>query len=271
MDAEIKSKASDMSTRGGSLTGRLSRWLPLIVLAALMALVFAMGWHKYLSFKTIGVNYDALRTYIAAHQLPAILIYMLVYIAVVALSLPGGLIMTLSGGLLFGWQIGAPVTIVAATIGATLLFLVAKTSFGETLAAKAGPSLAALRDGFKENALNYLLFLRLVPAFPFVIVNLAPALLGVPLGTYILGTFLGIIPGTTAFSYAGAGLGSVVEAQNKVYQACLTKAPSNPETDCPYTIDTSALVTKELLIAFALLGVVALIPVLLKRLRGRHA
>ena len=249
----------------------LARWLPLIVLALVMALVFAMGWHKYLSFKTIGVNYDTLKAYIAAHQLSAILLYMLIYIVVVALSLPGGLIMTLSGGLLFGWQIGAPATVIAATIGATLLFLVAKTSFGETLAAKAGSSLVKLRDGFKENALNYLLFLRLVPAFPFVVVNLAPALLGVPLGTYVLGTFLGIIPGTTAFSVAGAGLGSVVEAQNKVYQACLAKAPANPDVACPYSIDTSALVTKELLAAFALLGAVALIPVLLKRLRGRHA
>ena len=252
-------------------TSGLVRWLPLIVLALVMALVFAMGWHKYLSFKTIGVNYDTLKAYVAAHQLPAILLYMLIYIAVVALSLPGGLIMTLSGGLLFGWQTGAPATVIAATIGATLLFLVAKTSFGETLAAKAGPSLAKLRDGFKENALNYLLFLRLVPAFPFVVVNLAPALLGVPLGTYVLGTFLGIIPGTTAFSFAGAGLGSVVEAQNKVYQACLAKGPANPDVACPYSIDTSALVTKELLVAFALLGAVALIPVFLKRLRGRHA
>jgi uncharacterized membrane protein YdjX (TVP38/TMEM64 family) len=242
-----------------------SRWLPVIAIALLMGLVFAMGWHKYLSFKTIGLNYDALKSYIAQNTLLAILAYMAIYIAVVALSLPGGLVMTLAGGLLFGWQLGAPVTVVAATIGATLLFLVAKTSFGEALAAKAGPSLAALREGFKENALSYLLFLRLVPAFPFVVVNLAPALLGVPLGTYVLGTFLGIIPGTTAFSVAGAGLGSVVEAQNASYQT------ADPEIACPYTIDTSALVTKELLAAFALLGVVALIPVALKRWRGRHA
>ena len=249
----------------------IRRLLPLLILAAAMALVFGMGWHKYLSFKTIGLNYDWLKGFIAEHFVAALLIYALVYIVVVALSLPGGLIMTLAGGLLFGWQVGAPVTVIAATLGATLLFLIAKTSFGETLSAKAGPSLASLRDGFKENALSYLLFLRLVPAFPFVVVNLAPALLGVPLKTYVLGTFLGIIPGTTAFSVAGAGLGSVVEAQNKIYQQCLAAAPANPETACPYSIDTSALVTKELLAAFALLGVVALIPIVLKRLRGRHA
>jgi uncharacterized membrane protein YdjX (TVP38/TMEM64 family) len=264
MNSDVKSKP-DSAPPGG-----FKRWLPIIALAAIMALVFAMGWQKYLSFKTIGVNYDWLKTFIAEHFVAALLAYVAIYIVVVALSLPGGLIMTLSGGLLFGWQLGAAATVVAATLGATLLFLVAKTSFGESLAAKAGPWLASMRDGFKENALSYLLFLRLVPAFPFVAVNLAPALLGVPLKTYILATFFGIIPGTTAFSFAGAGLGSVVEAQNKIYQACLATNPANPDTACPYTIDTSALVTRELLIAFALLGVVALIPVALKYFRGRH-
>jgi uncharacterized membrane protein YdjX (TVP38/TMEM64 family) len=252
---------SDNAESGGVVTtskGSWTRWLPLVVIGGLMALVFAMGWHQYLSFKTIGLNYEALRSFIDGNLALALLFYALLYIGVVALSLPGGLIMTLAGGLLFGWQIGAPVTIVAATIGATIIFLVAKTSFGETLAAKAGSWIGKLREGFQENALSYLLFLRLVPAFPFVVVNLAPALLGVPLRTYVLGTLIGIIPGTTAYSIAGAGLGSVVEAQNKVYAACVT---ANGEGQCPYSIDFSALVTKELVFAGAALGVVALIPV----------
>jgi uncharacterized membrane protein YdjX (TVP38/TMEM64 family) len=126
-------------------------------------------------------------------------------------------------------------------------------------------------EGFRDDAMNYLLFLRLVPAFPFWLVNLAPALLGVPRRTYVIGTAIGIIPGTIAFSVAGAGLGSVVEAQNRVYAACLAKGPAHPETACPYKIDTSALVTKELLAAFALLGLVALIPVIYKRWSQRNA
>lgn len=247
------------------------RWLPVAALAAIMALVYAMGWHQYLSFKTIGLNYESLKTAVAENLLLAALSYTAAYVAVVALSLPGALIMTLAGGLLFGWQLGAALTVVAATLGATIVFLVARTSFGESLASKAGPSLAKLRDGFKENALSYLLFLRLVPAFPFFIVNLAPALLGVPLKTYVLGTFLGIIPGTTAFSVAGSGLGSVVEAQNKVYQECLERAGAAGQTACPYSIDTSALLTNELLAAFVALGLVSLLPIALKRLRGRHA
>ncbi len=261
---------SEPSDSGAQSPPGWRRWLPIGILIAAMALVFGMGWHKYLSFQTIGENYDALRGYISNNLVLALLVYMAIYIVVVALSLPGGLVMTLSGGLLFGWQIGAPATVVAATLGATLLFLVAKSAFGETLAAKAGPWLAKLKDGFKENALSYLLFLRLVPAFPFVVVNLAPALLGVPLRTYILGTFFGIIPGTTAFSFLGSGLGSVVEAQNAVHAQCLAKNPANPAVDCPYTIDTSALLTKELLAAFVLLGVVALIPVVYKKWSNRH-
>jgi uncharacterized membrane protein YdjX (TVP38/TMEM64 family) len=252
-------------------SGGLKRMLPLVVLAAIMALGYAMGWHKYLSFKTIGVNYDFLKSYIDQHFVLALAGFMAVYITAVALSAPGGLILTLAGGLLFGWKVGIPATVVAATIGASILFLIARSSFGETLAAKAGPALEKFREGFNENALSYLLFLRLVPIFPFVLVNIAPALLGVPFRTYVIGTLLGIIPGTSAFSVTGAGLGSVVEAQNKVYQECLATSPANPEAACPYTIDTSALLTKELLAAFALLGVVALIPVAMKYFRGGHA
>jgi uncharacterized membrane protein YdjX (TVP38/TMEM64 family) len=251
--------------------GGLRRFAPLIVLAAAMALVFAMGWHKYLSFRTVGLNYDLLKSYIANNLGLALLTYMLAYIVVVAMSLPGGLIMTLSGGLLFGWQIGAPAAIVGATIGATLLFLIARSSLGEGLVARAGPWVAKLRDGFQENAFSYLLFLRLVPAFPFVVVNLAPALLGVNLGTYVTATFLGIIPGTTAYSIAGSGLASIVEAQNKVYKDCVAKLVPGSGQICDYKIDTSQLVTKELVLAFAALGLVALIPVAMKKWSKRDA
>lgn len=253
---------------GGKPSRAWKRWAPLAALVGLMAFAFANGWHEYLSFKTVGLNYEALKAFISENLLLAVLAYAALYIVVVALSLPGGLILTVSGGLLFGWMLGAAVTVVAATIGATLLFLIAKTSLGESLADKAGPWIGKLREGFKENALSYLLFLRLVPAFPFFVVNLAPALLGVPLMTYVIGTFFGIIPGTLAYSVAGAGLGSVVVKQNELYNACLA---SHAAESCSYTIDTSALVTPQLIAGFALLGVVALIPVVLKKFRARAA
>lgn len=256
--------------RGERSRGR-GRYAPLVLLGLLMATAYALGWHQYLSFKTIGLNYEALKGFVGQHLVVAVLVYMALYIVVVALSLPGGLVMTLSGALLFGWQLGAIATVIGATIGATIVFLVAKTSFGESLAAKAGPWLGKLRQGFQENALSYLLFLRLVPAFPFFVVNLAPALLGVPLRTYVLGTFFGIIPGTTAFSVLGAGLGSAVESQNAIYNACLAQHASNASSSCVYAIDTKALVTNELLAAFVLLGLVALIPVALKKWSKRNA
>ncbi|MGD9786072.1 MAG: TVP38/TMEM64 family protein [Hyphomicrobiaceae bacterium] len=269
-EPSASASAAKAETRADQVSS-LRRWAPLIIIVALMALAWGLGLHKYLSFKTIGLNYEALKAFIADNIVVAVLAYMALYIAVVALSLPGGLVMTLSGGLLFGWLTGAVATVIAATIGATIIFLVAKTSFGESLAAKAGPWIGKLRAGFQENALSYLLFLRLVPAFPFFVVNLAPALLGVPLKTYVLGTLVGIIPGTTAFSVLGAGLGSAVESQNAIYNACIAGKSAADAAACPYTIDTKALVTPELLAAFALLGVVALIPVAIKKWSKRNA
>ncbi len=252
-------------------TGSLRRFAPLVILVFAMVLIFSMGWHKLLSLRTVGMNYEWLKAQIAEHLAISLLIYILTYVAVVALSLPGGLVMTLTGGLLFGWKIGAPATVIGATTGATIVFLIARSSFGQSLAARAGPWLVKLRDGFKENALNYLLFLRLVPAFPFVVVNLAPALLNVPLSTYFIGTFLGIIPGSIAYSIAGAGLASIVEAQNRVYHDCVSKIAATSSNVCEYKIDTSQLVTKELIAAFVALGIVALIPIVIKKWSKRDA
>lgn len=252
-------------------TSLVRRWLPLILLAGVMTLALSMGWHRYLSLETIGLNYDALKAYITDNLVLALLIYIGLYIAIIALSLPVGLIMTLSGGLLFGWQIAAPAAVVGATIGATIVFLIVTSSFGSTMAARAGPFVAKLRDGFQENALSYLLFLRLVPAFPFVIVNLVPALLGVRLSTFVIGTGLGIIPGTTAYALAGSGLGSVIEAQNLAYKACLAARQSDAAIICSYTIDLTQIVTRELVWAGIALGVVALIPVALKYWSHRRA
>jgi uncharacterized membrane protein YdjX (TVP38/TMEM64 family) len=250
-----------------SRRGWAARLLPLAVLLAVAALVYALGLHNYLTLEQLAENRDALKAFISGNFLLALAIFAGVYIAVVALSLPGGALMTVSGGFLFGLLVGGLASVIAATIGATIIFLVAKTSLGEPLAARAGPWLGKLRAGFQENALNYLLFLRLVPLFPFWLVNLAPALLGVPLATYLLGTFAGIIPGTFAFAFAGVGLDSVIEAQQRSYETCLAEHAGGGASPCEFALDPSALVTPQLLIAFAALGAVALIPVILKKFR----
>lgn len=237
---------------------RLTRWLPVAIIIGLMGLVFAMGWQKYLSLQTIGEHYAALQTFIAGNFVLSLVTYMAIYIAVVALSLPGGLAMTLAGGLLFGAAVGLPATVIAATIGATIIFLVAKSSFGDVLAQRAGPWLEKLRAGFKENAMSYMLILRLVPAFPFVVVNLAPAFLGVSTRTYVIGTFLGIIPGTAAYCLVGASLGVPLEVENARYAACVAEKGA---AACTYSVDLKSLVSPELVVAGIALLVVALIPV----------
>ncbi len=246
--------------------GLVRRFGPIAAIICAAAFVYAMGWHEYLSLSKIAENRGFLRDFVSSNLALALLIYAGIYIAIVAFSLPGGAAATIAGGFLFGWQLGGLVTIVAATIGATALFLAARTSLGEALRAKAGPAIRKLTDGFKENAFSYLLFLRLVPAFPFWLVNLAPAFLGVPLGTYVLATFIGIIPGTFAFSFVGAGLDSVISAQQTSYEACMAEKGADA---CTFSIDPSSLLTPQLLIAFAALGVVALLPVIVQKVRSK--
>jgi uncharacterized membrane protein YdjX (TVP38/TMEM64 family) len=139
------------------------------------------------------------------------------------------------------------------------------------LVAKAGPFLSRFREGFQQDAFSYLLFLRLVPIFPFWLVNLAPGLLGVGFWTYVATTFLGIIPGTFAFSLAGSGLDSVIEAQQAARQSCLAKMGPGGQESCSYTLDPGALLTPELIAGLAALGVVALIPVAVKWFRRTRA
>ena len=244
------------------------RFGPLVAVAAAMGLVFALGWHNHLSLENVVAQRDRFHGVLAKHPIPSVLVYMVVYIASVALSLPGGLILTIAGGLLFGSLVGGLAAVMAATIGATLVFLIARTAVGETFSARAGPWLAKLSDGFKEEALSYMLFLRLVPAFPFWFVNIAPAVLGVPLKTFVIGTFLGIIPATFAFASAGAGLDSVVLAAKHEYAACVALKGVGA---CKMKIHASSLLTRELILALLLLGLVALIPVVLKRWRKSHA
>ena len=143
--------------------------------------------------------------------------------------------------------------------------------FAEWARKRMGTLGAKLSAGFTENALSYLLFLRLVPVFPFFIVNLVPALIGVPLPTFVLGTVVGIIPGTFAYALAGAGLGSAIDAQNALYQACLAGPPARGDADCPYMIDVRSLITPELIWGGVAIGIVALIPVALKYWSKRHA
>jgi len=238
-----------MPTRSGG--GLLKKLLPLVVLAAGIGGFFAAGLNEYVTFEALRENRETLNIFVAGNGVLAALVYIAVYAVAVAFSLPGGAIMTLAGGFLFGALFGTMVVVVAATLGATALFLIARTALGDLLRAKAGPFVRKMEAGFQENALSYLLVLRLVPAFPFWVVNLVPALLGVKLSTYVLGTAIGIIPGTFVFATFGAGLGSVFDQGGEV--------------------SLKAILTPEIIAGLVGLAVLALVPVVVKKLRGRKA
>jgi uncharacterized membrane protein YdjX (TVP38/TMEM64 family) len=255
------------ATASTPLRYAVKRFWPLIAVAAAMLAVFWLGGHDLLTLEHLVAKRDRFHGFLAEHFFLAVLTYMLIYATAVTLSIPCGLVLTVAGGMLFGWLTGGIAAVVAATIGATIVFLVARTTVGEALSERLGPWVGKLRAGFQENALSYMLFLRLVPAFPFWLVNIAPALLGVPLTTYVIGTILGIIPATFAFASAGAGLDSVVLAAKKDYAACVALKGLDA---CKMRIHASSLLTKELVLAFVLLGLVALIPVGLKMWRKSH-
>ena len=189
----------------------IRRIVPLLILITGMVLFFALGLERYLSFEALRLHRLELTGWVQGHPWTAPLGYMLVYIAVVVFSLPVATVMTVSGGFLFGALAGTLYAVIGATLGATLLFLIAKTSLGDVLLARAGGRFDRMRQGFADDALSYLLVLRLIPIFPFFLVNLAPAFLGVPLRVYVIATFFGIMPGGFVYALAGAGIGSVLD------------------------------------------------------------
>jgi uncharacterized membrane protein YdjX (TVP38/TMEM64 family) len=186
-------------------------WLVLAALVAFVALR-ATGLGSFLSLDTLAHHRETLSGFVARNSLFAAAAFVLVYAVAVALSVPGAIILTLSGGFLFGAFFGTLLTVLGATIGATLVFLFARTIFGENALDRFGVPAQRLADGIRRNAASYLLVLRLVPLFPFFLVNLVPAFVGVKLPIYVLTTFFGIMPGTLVFSLTGAGLGSILDA-----------------------------------------------------------
>jgi len=188
----------------------LRRILPLAAIAVVAVLGFT--YRDLFSFETLAQHREQLIAWRDNSYILAAVVYTLAYILAVAFSLPGALIMTLTGGFLFGTIAGAGFTVFGATVGATAIFLAAKTGLGDSLQDKMDASpgtMSKIRDGLRENEVSYLLLMRLVPAIPFFVANLAPALVGVRLRNYVLTTFFGIMPGTVVYSWVGAGLGEV--------------------------------------------------------------
>lgn len=224
------------------------RLVPLAIIIAGLAAAYFAGVHKYLSLETLEAQRETLNTFVAENLVLAVLIYLLVYIAATVFMLPGALWITIAGGFLFGLLGGSVATVMGATIGATLLFFVARSSIGQPLRQRAGPFLKKLEGGFQEDAFSYMFFLRFMPVVPFPVANIAPALLGAKPRDFIVSTFIGVIPGVVAYTWIGAGLGGVFDRGDDLDLAGFFSQIAPP---------------------LAALAVVSLLPVIIKKFRRK--
>jgi len=197
------------SDRASALT--LRRLLPVILLAATALVVYWSGLHRYVTFRAFVEHREWITAEVADLGLWAPLAFVAVYAVSAAISIPGALFLSVLGGFLFGTILGSVCDLAGATLGGTIVFLVARTSFADVLRRRAGPFMRKLEAGFRENAASYLLVLRLVPLFPFWLVNLVPAFFGVRLRVFVLCTFFGMIPAAVIYAGIGAGLGEMLD------------------------------------------------------------
>jgi len=213
---EIEANLDELDRAASGPRAGRRRWLrfaPVAVIVLGIVLVFATGLNRYLSLEALQEKRNALLSAERAHPVEGLAAYVLAYAALVAFSIPGSMIMTMTGGFLFGVWLGGVAATVGATIGATALFLAARTAIGDLLKRKArsGGMIEKLEKGVRTNAFSYLLVLRLVPAFPFWMCNLAAGFVPIPLRTYVLATVLGVLPPTLIYASIGSGLGRVFD------------------------------------------------------------
>ena len=224
------------------------RFLPVALLLLGTAAFFAFGLQHYVSCAFLRDHHEAFADYIDLHEVMAALVFMALYALSVAFSLPIAAILTLAGGYLFGLWNGTAYVVFAATLGATGLFLAARSAMGQGLRGRAGPAVARMEQGFRNHAMSYLLFLRLTPLFPFWLVNLVAAVVGMRLRTFVLATALGIIPASFIYVGVGNGLNVLFESGE--------------------TCDPRAMASFEVVLPLLGLAVLSLLPIIYKKLRG---
>ena len=255
---------SSNSPSGPRRWGVAWRLLPLAVIVLFAFVAFWVAGDKGISLESLVRHRAIINDFVSQHRVISLLTFVVIYIVTVAVSLPGATFLTVTGGFLFGLAAGAVAAEIGATVGATIIFLIARTALGEPLLRQAGPRARQLAKGFRDDAFNYLLFLRLVPIFPFFLVNLGPAFANVHLRSFVTATAIGVIPAVVVFSLAGTGLDSVIAAQQDAYHRCVASG----EGTCLMAFDPSDVLTPQLIAALVGLGLLALIPVVAKRWRA---
>ncbi|WP_417782834.1 TVP38/TMEM64 family protein [Terasakiella pusilla] len=240
---------NDMTQTPATKSKKKIHLLPLLILAGGVMAFFVLGGADYLSFETLRDNRQDILAWTADHYLLAVLGFVLAYHVAVMFSLPGAVWLSLTGGFLFGTVEATAYIVVGATAGAVGIFLLARYALYDFFHARVGKALVKMEKGFQEDALSYMLVLRLVPIFPFWLVNLVPALLGVKLSTYTIGTFVGIIPGAFVYASVGSGLGAVFDEGR--------------------TPDLGVIFSPEVIAPIIGLALLAMVPVLYKKMKQR--
>jgi uncharacterized membrane protein YdjX (TVP38/TMEM64 family) len=222
----------------------VGKWLVLGFFAVGAALFFYFDLGRFVTLTSLQENKGTLRAYAASHSAATVIVYILLYALQTALLLPGATIFTLAGGFLFGAGWGTVYVNIAATSGATLAFLAARYLLRERIERRFGKQLSPIQQGFDRDAFSFLLTLRLIPLFPFFLVNMAAGLTRIRLTTYLLATSIGILPGSFVYSYAGQQLDQIQSVKD--------------------------IASPEVLGAFLLFGILALLPVAYKKFGGRN-
>ena len=217
----------------------------------MVGVFFAFDLDRFVSYQALAANEAALKQAVADNPLLTGAAYMAVYVAAVALSLPGAIWLSLAGGLMFGTLAGGLLIVVSATLGACGLFLAARFIAGDALRAKAGPALQKFEASFNRDAVSYLLVMRLLPVFPFFVVNLGAALVGVRFPVFAVTTFFGIMPGTFVFASIGNGISVLLQAGRQP--------------------DLSVMTQPEIILPLAALAVLSLAPAVWRRVKGGEA
>jgi uncharacterized membrane protein YdjX (TVP38/TMEM64 family) len=252
MSADFANPEPPTPAHGERRQNFLRRLAPMVLIAMGLAVFFASGLHRYFTLDALRENRAALKSWVDAAPFLAAATFILAYACAVAISFPGATILTVFGGFLFGLWPGVPAVVFAATLGATIVFLAARTAFGDFLNRRVKSFSKRMKEGFREGELNYMFILRLAPVFPFWAVNIAAGVLGVRLRNFVIGTFFGIIPG--AFVYAGIG------------------AAAGAAFDAGETVSLrGVLLTPETLLPIIGLVVLALVPLVLQRFGKKAA
>jgi len=246
---------------------RARRWLPLVLLLGISAIVLVSGAAQFLSLDRLLASRAWLRGFVEADYARALVSAYCLYVGAVVVSVPATLILTMICGFLFGIVPGALTAVCAATTGAAIVFAIGRGPGADLLRRMGGTRLATLAEGFRRDAFGYIVVLRLLPLFPFWATNLAPAAFGVKMRVFVLATVLGLLPGAFVYATTGAGIEDVIAARERVREACLAVQSGG----CDGGLDLRDLVTPRMVLGLALLAVFALGGMILSRRARRTA